>query len=75
MVFIIPRMGCFKVTNDQIKYRNFLIKQFNAHNDDIVSTISYITRHQLPRDIQAINRGLSIPERNEVIKEICMLGD
>lgn len=62
------------MTTDQMKYYDFLIKQFNDYNYDMVSTIGYVTRHRLPRDVQAANRNLSIDERNEVIKKICMLG-
>lgn len=62
------------MTTDQTKYYDFLIKQFNDHNHDMVSTLGYVTRHRLPRDVQLANRNLSIEERNEVVKTVCMLG-
>lgn len=62
------------MTADQIKYRDFLIEKFNDHNCDMVSTLGYVTRHRLPRDVQLANRNLSIVERNEVVRAVCMLG-
>lgn len=62
------------MTDDQIKYRDFIIKIFKDHNQDIVSALAYATRHRLPYAVQDANRNLSVQQRNEVIEEILYAG-
>ena len=65
------------MTQDQIKFRQFLIGVYQDQRNDMIRSIVWLSRHfnHIPRDIHAAYLRLSSPERNAVIREVCMMGD
>lgn len=64
------------MTKDQIKFKNYFIQIFEQHDCNIIRSICWMGRHfhVMPDDVRVCYHHLSGKERNEVIKEICMLG-
>jgi hypothetical protein len=64
------------MTEDQIKFRKFLITVYQDQRNDMIRTIVWLANHfpHLPREVHAAYLRLSSPERNAVIREVCMMG-
>lgn len=65
------------MTQNQIKFRDYLLRIFADHRHDMISSIIWLSRHfnQLPHDVHVAYRHLSVAERNTVIREVCLMGD
>ncbi|STX19336.1 hypothetical protein [Levilactobacillus brevis] len=65
------------MNNDQIKFRQFLIDVYQDQRNDMIRTIVWLSNHfnKLPHEVHASYLRLSSPERNAVIREVCMMGD
>ncbi|GAX04567.1 hypothetical protein IWT140_02209 [Secundilactobacillus pentosiphilus] len=65
------------VTTDQIKFKNYFVKVFMQHDDDVIRSLSWMNSHfnYMPDDVRLSYHHLSSLQKNAVIKEICMLGD
>ncbi|MCT3574149.1 hypothetical protein [Levilactobacillus brevis] len=64
------------MTEDQIKFRNYLISIYQDQRNDMIRSIMWMANHfnRLPHEIHAAYLRLSSPERNAVIREVCMMG-
>lgn len=64
------------MTEDQIKFRQLLIPIYQDQRNDMIRTIVWLSNHfnKLPHEVHAAYLRLSSPERNAVIREVCMMG-
>lgn len=64
------------MTEDQIKFRNYLILIYQDQRNDMFRAIMWMANHfnRLPHEIHAAYLRLSSLERNAVIREVCMMG-
>ena len=64
------------MTENQIKYREYLIHVFDDHNCDMEATIKWEYDHfpSMRTGVRDAHRELTIKERNEVLKEVLMEG-
>lgn len=64
------------MTTDQIKFKNYFVKVFMQHDDDIIRALGWMEKHfnYMPYDVKQSYQHLSSLQKNAVIKEICMLG-
>lgn len=65
------------MTKDQIVFRTYFSKQFEAHNHDLFSTIIWWNNHgkyifMNHEDVFAAYKNLSVKEVNQVIAEILL---
>lgn len=62
------------MTPDQVKYRDYLYRVFEDHNEDMEATIKWVYDHfpSMPVGIRDAHKQMTIQQRDEVMRELLM---
>ncbi|WP_055679879.1 hypothetical protein [Secundilactobacillus kimchicus] len=68
--------GLITINQNQIKFKTYFIQQLEFREYDLEKTIIAMSKNfaSMPNTVREAHAKLSVSERNEIIKELAMMG-